>query len=258
MNMAREACVIASEMLKCMLAVLKPGMLGTQLAQWGYAVGLELGAEEWGCDVMVNAGEANRSLIGKALNDVIKEGDMVSVGVMPRRDGIAGCERGSVVCTANPSNITKEQKYWFDFIEGAYDVGLKSFIDVSKNNLPAKIVEQSLIDYFNSKEDEVSKIVGKKINLAKQKPYTGVHNSGYTECYEFYGAITLNSNEPLGYRILNMLDVAVRGVGNYWNEIIIPGLDFLLVEKTLGKFGTKVEVLSKLPVNLQHLVGRGK
>ena len=113
-----------------------------------------------------------------------------------------------------------------------------------------------MIDYFDSKEEEVSKLIGKKINLARQKPYTGVHNSGYTEAYEFYGAITLNSEEPLGHRILNMLDIAVRGIGNKWDEIIIPGLDFVVVEKTVGKFGNKVEVFSKLPTNVQHLVGR--
>lgn len=257
MNLAKDACIIASEMLKCMLAVLKPGMLETQVAQWGYAVGLELGAEEWGCDVIVNANEANRSLIGKALNRVINEGDIVSLGVMPRRDGIASCERCSVVCTNDTSSITKEQKYWLNFIEGAYNAGLEAFKEVAKKNLPAKLVEQALIDYFNSKEGEVNKLIGKKINLARQKPYTGVHNSGYTECYEFYGAITLNSDEPLGYRILNMLDIAIRGIGNNWNEIIIPGLDFVVIEKTLGKFGNEVEVLSKLPINLQHLVGKG-
>lgn len=51
-----------------------------------------------------------------------------------------------------------------------------------------------------------------------------------------------------------MLDVAVRGVGNKWDDIVIPGLDFVLVEKTLGKFGKNVEVLNKLPINVQHLV----
>ena len=96
--------------------------------------------------------------------------------------------------------------------------------------------------------------IGKKIDLVRMKPYTGTHNSGYTECQEFYGAITLNSNEPLGNRIVTMLDVAVKGFGENWDDIIIPGLDFLLVEKTLGKFGNEVEVLTKLPINLQQFV----
>jgi hypothetical protein len=96
----------------------------------------------------------------------------------------------------------------------------------------------------------------KPIDLVMQKPYTGTHNSGYTECQEFYGAITLNSNEPLGERIVTMLDIAIRGVGNMWNDIVIPGLDYLVVEKTLGKYGKHVKTLNRLPVNVQYLVGQ--
>ena len=33
-------------------------------------------------------------------------------------------------------------------------------------------------------------------------------------------------------------------------------MDYVLVEKTLGKFGTRVEVFNDLPINVQHLVGR--
>ena len=79
-----------------------------------------------GFDIMVTSGEANRTLIGKALNRVIKEGDVVHIGVAPRRDGLTACERVSVVCTNDPSKITKEQKYWFDFIEEAFRVGLEA------------------------------------------------------------------------------------------------------------------------------------
>jgi len=110
------------------------------------------------------------------------------------------------------------------------------------------------VDYFKSREKEVSARLGFPIDLVKLKPYTGTHNSGYTECQEFYGAITLNSSQPLGRRIVTMLDVAVRGVGNMWNNVIIPGLDYVVVEKTLGKYGHRVETLTKLPTNVQHLV----
>ena len=78
-----------------------------------------------------------------------------------------------------------------------------------------------------------------------------------TECQEFYGAITLNSEEPLGRQIVTMLDVAARGFGSKWEEVIIPEFDYVLVEKTLGKFGREVEVFNDLPIRLQHLVGSG-
>jgi len=255
MDLVRDASLICDEMLKGMLAVLKPGMYETEIAAWGYAIGQELGAEEFGFDMMVTANEANRTLIGKALNRKIKEGDIVHLGVAPKRDGLTACERVSIVATLDPKKITNEQKYWIEFVEGAFRAGLNGYIKIAKENLPAKIQEQALVDYFKSREDEVSAKIGKKIDLVRQKPYTGTHNAGYTECQEFYGAITLNSEEPLGNRIVTMLDVAVRGVGNMWNDIVIPGLDFVLVEKTLGKFDKDVEVLTRLPINVQHLVG---
>jgi len=256
MRLIEEASKIADIMIKGMLFILKPGMYETQVAQWGYAIAYELGVEEMGFDIMVTSNEANRTLIGKALNRKINEGDIVHIGVAPKRDGLTACERVSVVCVKDTSHVTSEQKYWFDFVEEAFKVGLEEYIKVAKEGLPAKLQEQVLVDYFNLRADEVSKRIGKKIDLVKQKPYTGTHNAGYTECQEFYGAITLNSHEPLGNQIVTMLDVAIRGVGNKWDDILIPGLDYLVVEKTLGKFGKNVRVLNELPVNVQYLVGK--
>lgn len=256
MKLVENACLIADVMVEGMLGVLKPGMYETQVAGWGSAIAYELGVEQMGFDVIVNTGEANRSLIGKALNEKIKEGDFVHVGVGPRLDGLAGCERVSVVAVDDPSKITDDQRFWINFVEEAFQAGLEAFIEVAEKNLPAKHEEEALIGYFKKREAEINRRFGINVNLPGQKPYTGVHNSGYTECYEFYGAITLKSEDPLGKQIVNMLDVAIRGVGNHWNDIIIPGLDYVVIEKTLGKYGNNVKVLNKLPVNVQHLVGK--
>jgi Xaa-Pro aminopeptidase len=254
MQLIEDACKIADVMVEGMLGIMKPGMYETEVAQWGYAIGLELGVEEMGFEVMVTANEANRTLIGKALNRPLREGDVVHVGVSPKRDGLTACERVSVVLTDRPAKITPDQTYWFQFVEEAFQVGLNAYIDVARSGLPAKAQEQALVDYFKARETEVCQRIGKRIDLALQKPYTGTHNAGYTECQEFYGAITLNSEKPLGRRIVTMLDVAIRGIGNKWNDIVIPGLDFIVVEKTLGKFGKQVRVLNDLPINVQHLV----
>jgi hypothetical protein len=111
------------------------------------------------------------------------------------------------------------------------------------------------VDYFNARADEISARYGRKIDLANLKPYTGTHNSGYTECQEFFGAITLDSENPLGNNIVTMLDVALRGIGNHWNEVMIPGFDYLVIENTLLKYGQNVETVTNLPINVQHLVG---
>ncbi len=255
MKLIRDANVIADAMLRAMLAVLKPGMLETQVAAWGYFVGRELGAEEMGWDVMVGANTANRTLIGKALNREIGEGEYVHVGVAPKRDGLNSCVRRSCIAVADPAQVTDDQQYWFDFVEAAYDVGLKGLEDVSANGKPAYHQEQGLVDYFRGREAEVGERIGKPVQLELLKPYTGTHNAGYTGCQEFYGAITLNSKEPLGEQIVIMLDVAIHGVGNMWDDVVIPGMDFVVVENTCGKFGPQIEELNAIPRNVQALVG---
>jgi hypothetical protein len=237
-----------------MLAVLRPGRLETEIAAWGAWTGRMLGAEDDGFKIMVGANEANRTLIGPALNRPIAEGDWVHLGVAPKRDGLTACVRRSVIAVDHPSKVSADQRSWFELVEGGYEVGEQWYRKVAAENLPARLQEQALVDYFSAHSEEVSQRIGKKIDLAALKPYTGTHNAGYTECQEFFGAITLDSHEPLGRRIVTMLDVALRGVGNHWNEVVIPGFDYCVVENTLGKFGPRVERLSQLPVNVQEWV----
>jgi Xaa-Pro aminopeptidase len=255
MRLIADACVIADAMLRAMLAVLRPGRLETEVAAWGAWVGRMLGSERDGFQIMVGANTANRTLIGPALNRRINEGDWVHLGVAPKRDGLTACLRRSVIALEPAGKITPEQKFWFDLVEEAYEVGERSYREVASRQLPARLQEQALVDFFTQRSDEISKRIGRKIDLAAQKPYTGTHNSGYTECQEFFGAITLDSHDPLGNRIVTMLDVALRGIGDRWNDVVIPGFDFCVVENTLGKYGERVETLTKLPIHVQGLVG---
>jgi len=255
MRLIADACAIADAMLRAMLAVLRPGRLETEVAAWGAWVGRMLGSERDGFQIMVGANTANRSLIGPALNRRINEGDWVHLGVAPKRDGLTACIRRSVIAYDSARKITPDQKYWFDLVEEGYQVGERSYREVASQQLPARIQEQALVNFFDQRSGEISKRIGREINLAAQKPYTGTHNSGYTECQEFFGAITLDSHEPLGNRIVTMLDVALRGIGDRWNDVVIPGFDFCVVENTLGKYGTRVETLTKLPIHAQSLVG---
>jgi Xaa-Pro aminopeptidase len=257
MALIRDASLIGDVMLRAMLAVLRPGQLETQVAGWAYWVGKELGSEENGWDVMVTSGEANRTLIGKALNRPIRAGDYVHLGVAPKRDGLNACVRRSVLAVESPDQVPSSQRYWFDFLEEAYQVGDAAYRRIAAEHLPARLQEQALVDFFAAHSSEVSHRYGKVIQLETLKPYTGTHNAGYTECQEFFGAITLDSNEPLGNQIVTMLDVAIRGIGDAWNDVILPDLDYLVIENTLGKFGDHVETFNSLPLNVQSLVGKG-
>jgi hypothetical protein len=51
-----------------------------------------------------------------------------------------------------------------------------------------------------------------------------------------------------------MLDVALRGIGDHWDDVIIPGFDFCVVENTLAKEGPNVECLTRVPIHAQELV----
>jgi peptidase M24-like protein len=257
MALIRDAAKIGDAMMRCMLAVLRPGLLETQIAGWAYWAAKELGAEENGWDVMVTSGEANRTLIGKALNRPILEGEYLHFGVAPKRDGLNACVRRSMIAVDHPSQITAGQQYWFDFIEQAYQVGEEAYRRVAKERLPAYLQEQALVEFFSSRSSDISQRYGKNIQLETLKPYTGTHNSGYTECQEFFGAITLDSAKPLGNQIVTMLDVALRGIGDHWNDVVLPDLDYIVIENTLGKFGERVENFNSLPLNVQALVGKG-
>jgi hypothetical protein len=255
MRLIADACVIADAMMQAMLAVLRPGRLETEVAAWGAWVGRMLGSEADGFKIMVGANEANRTLIGPALNRRIGEGEWVHLGVAPQRDGLTSCIRRSVIAVDHASRVTEEQRFWLSLVEEGYRVGEEAYRKVAAENLPARVQEQALVDYFASRADEVSRRIGKQVDLASLKPYTGTHNSGYTECQEFFGAITLDSHEPLGRQIVTMLDVALRGIGDHWNAVVIPGFDYCVVENTLGKYGERVECLTRTPVRAQELAG---
>jgi len=256
MKLIKQACIIADAMMEGMLNILQPGMLETEVAAWGYFIGRELGSEDDGFKIMVGANTANRTLIGQALNRMINDGDFVHLGVAPKRDGLNSCVRRSVIAVDSVDKVTSEQRYWFDFIEEAYKAGYSKYVDIARSSSPAKEQELALVEFFQSKSEEVSKKFGIKVNLEELKPYTGTHNSGYTECQEFYGAITLESEKPLGNQIVTMLDVALRGIGNKFDDVIIPNFDYIVLENTLGKYGRNVITMTELPLNVQHLVGR--
>ncbi|MHA1337409.1 MAG: M24 family metallopeptidase [Promethearchaeota archaeon] len=254
MKLIEQASIIADAMMEAMISVIKPGMLETEVAAWGYFVARELGAEDDGFKVMVGANTANRTLIGPALNREIQEGDFVHLGVAPKRDGLNACVRRSVVVVSSPDKLTEEQRFWFEFIEEAYKVAFFKFVDVAKKDLPGKEIEIAVNEFYKEKSGDISKKFGISVNLEKLKPYTCVHNTGYTECQEFYGAITLKTENTLGNQIAVMIDVALKGFGQTMDEKIIPNLEYIVIENTIGKFGRDIKTFSQLPLNCQYLV----
>ncbi|OFY62249.1 MAG: hypothetical protein A2Y71_06545 [Bacteroidetes bacterium RBG_13_42_15] len=292
MRLIEDAGYVTSLALRAMLAVMEPGMDETEVAAFGDMLAKWMGCERQGFQTMAGSDIACATMIGPALNRQIIEGEYMHLGTSYKRDGLTACCRRSLFTSIN--GITAYRDYFRKIVEDGFNVGLEAYVDIAENNKPAKYQEKALVDFFNKKTDEMLNLVqtasGKKEalllkerlfsdipgigkGLARMKPYTGTHNSGYTECQEFFGAITLESEEPLEKQVVTMLDVALKGRGSKWLgeefEQIIPGFDYWVVEDTLGKYGNKVKNLTgelqpggrrvsgigKIPVNVQSLVG---
>ncbi|MFA6946093.1 MAG: M24 family metallopeptidase [Pedobacter sp.] len=292
MRLVEDAGYVTSLAMRAMLAVMEPGMDETEVAAFGDMLAKWMGCERQGFQTMVGSDNACVTMIGPALNRQIIEGEYMHLGTSYKRDGLTACCRRSIF-TSN-AGITPYRDHFRKMVEQGFEVGFKAYVDIVENNKPAKLQEQALIDFFNTRTDEILNLVqtisGKKAalalreslfseipgitkGLARMKPYTGTHNSGYTECQEFFGAITLESEKPLEHQVVTMLDVALRGRGSKWLgeefEQIISGFDYWVVEDTLGKYGNKVKNLTgelqpggkivkgigKIPINAQSLVG---
>jgi Xaa-Pro aminopeptidase len=292
MRLIRDAAYVTSLALRAMLAVIEPGMDETEVASFGDMLAKWMGCERQGFQTMVGSDVACVTMIGPALNRPIAEGEFIHLGVSFKRDGLTACCRRSLF--TNKNGETPYRNYFRKLVEDGFVAGFNAYVDICEKNGPAKHQEQVLIDFFNSKTEETIKTViseygadaaellknqlfsdipGITRGLARMKPYTGTHNSGYTECQEFYGAITLESEKPLDTQVVTMLDVALRGRGSKWLgeefEQIIPGFNYWVVEDTLGKYGNKVKNLTgilqpggkivqgigKIPVNVQALAG---
>lgn len=292
MKLIEDAGYVTSLALRAMLAVLEQGMDETEVAAFGDMLAKWMGCERQGFQTMVGSDSACITMIGPALNRTVQEGEFIHLGTSYKRDGLTACCRRSLF--TGREGITPYRDYFRVLVENAFAAGFNAYVDIVEKNRPAKSQEQALIDFFNERTEEVIRLIGSEFGpdkaalvkeqlyshipgitegLARMKPYTGTHNSGYTECQEFYGAITLESEQPLDRQVVTMLDVALRGRGSKWLgegfEQVIPGFDYWVVEDTLGKYGNKVKNLTgelqpggktvkgigKIPVNVQALAG---
>ncbi len=117
MRLIRDACIVADAMMRAMLAVLRPGMLETEVAAWGAWLGRMLGCEDNGFQIMVGADAANRTLIGKALNRPIAARRLGAPGRRPEARRSQLLPPPLRHRRRLPSKVTPEQKYWFDLVE---------------------------------------------------------------------------------------------------------------------------------------------
>ena len=71
-------------------------------------------------------------------------------------------------------------------------------------------------------------------------------------------AISVNYTPETGEewkKVIEDFKIAQADGKRMWFETIIPGFDYLVIEDTMVKTGKDVEVTTKLPVNVQSMVG---
>ncbi len=257
LKLCEEASLVTDVMLEGMLRVLSPGMYETQVAAWGALIAHELGVEELAYPTMVTSGRNNWTLVGKASNRVIQEGDIVHIGAGAKRDGLAGSTRMSVQCVKDESGLTAEYKKNMTFLEDAFTYSVDQFKEIVEKKLDGSEHERAMIAYYNARAGEFKGVDGKPIeNFARLKGYATMHNTGYTECQEFYGALTDDYEGKLPQKMAFMMDAGLQGFDKSWDDVVMDW-EYIVLEKTLGKLGGDVRIFNKLPLNVQYLVGEG-
>jgi hypothetical protein len=291
LRLLADSGYVTSLAVRAMLAVTEPGMLETEITAFGDLVGKYLGCERKGFETMAGAGDACVTMIGPALNRPVPPGATMHFGASYKRDGLTACCRRSAFSSPGAGPYAR---YFAGLVEEAFRVGFDAYVDIAAQARPARLQEQALVDFFTSRTEATLAVVaehhgaaaaaalrqrlheplpGLVAGLARLKPYTGTHNAGYTECQEFYGAITLESQQPLEEQVVTMLDVALRGRGSRWLgtafERLLPDFDYWVVEDTLLKQGRTVRNVTgelqpggelvpgpgRLPINVQPLIG---
>lgn len=241
------ANIIADAAFRGALAVVSPGITELQVAGVADYIMKELGAGRIGFPTIVTSGQKRGyTVIGPATNNVLKEGDIISIGLSPTFKGYHGIIRRTVKVGGNLTNM---QQDFIKAVEGLYLTVIKAIKEAVLNDLPSNFVDQQGKKYLENLK--ITCLSGEKITPLE--PYTFVHNSGCSECQEGYGAITPYSENKLGNKVSLMIDVALLG----FKEKGKPLFDILyaVVEDAFWKKGKEVGVYNKLPLNVQHLVG---
>lgn len=234
----KYADLIACAAVRAMLAVARPGLCESELAAVGDFTVKALGGCGYGFETIVNAGERCRTVIGPATNRVIREGEIVQIGVSPSFAGYKGvCRRAFVMGRRNAA-----QEEYFAVMNAGYEKAAAAIYEVAEHNLPSNLIDLAARDYFNTQTID-------GVNAKSLHFYSTCHGTGLTECNEKM-VITPTKTTPYGENVGIMLDLGVYG---HPNVDICGGC----VEDAYIKRGDKAEKFSDMPVDVQDLVGKG-
>ena len=246
LRVCAQANTIADAGMRGMLAALRPGITEIEIAGLGDFIMKELGAGRTGFPTIVTAGERNYTVIGPATNNVIREGDMVSLGLSPTFNGYHGVVRRTVRVGGD---LSTGQSDFLGAVEGLYEVVMKATMEAAEANLSSNYIDQRGKEYLS--ELKIKTLAGTM--ETPLEPYTFIHNTGCSECQEGYGAVTPHTENPLAYRAALMIDIALLG----FRERGVPLFEVLyaVIEDAFWKMDTRVGVYNRIPLRAQGLVG---
>ncbi len=234
----KYADIIANAAIRTMLAVAKPGMGENELAAVGDFTVLALGGCGFGFETIVNSEDRCRTVIGPATNRIIREGELVQIGISPSFVGYKGvCRRAFVMGKRNA-----QQEEYFRVMNEGYRKAEAAIYKTAEENLPSNYIDLEARNFFDTQTID-------GVNAKSLHFYSTCHGTGLTECNEKM-VITPTKTTLYGENVGIMLDLGVYG---HPNTDICGGC----VEDAYIKRGNRAEKFSDLPVDVQDLVGKG-
>ena len=190
LTMFRIASSIATQAMEAMLAAVAPGVTELEVAAAGDAVVKRLGAYGYGFDTIVCTGPRIDTIIGRAQQRRVEDGDMVMLGVSPRYEGYCSALGRTVVA----GTASSEQRAFLAHGARAAELAAEAF----GPGRPACEIDLAARRYLEQH------------GLGPYHAYGVGHGIGLSECLEDRTATAVSDYElPTG--IAMMLDVGLFG-----------------------------------------------
>jgi Xaa-Pro aminopeptidase len=231
LSMAAVAARIADWGMAAALRSLTPGVREVEVAAAAEYVMRRAGVDRFSYLTIVMSGERVSMVGARPSNRVVRAGELVTISVAPRWEGIAATAGRTVVAGGhpNPSQAAllalAEQAYWL----GRERIGA---------GLPAREVDAAGRAHLNSH--------------GLYPLYGLVHGAGWTECMEGTGAADRQASYVFPSGVLGMLDIGV--FDQPFRELPASAVG-VLIEDTFSIDGAGVtHWLNGLPVRLDDCV----
>lgn len=186
----RVAALISTWAMRAMVAAIEPGARETQVAACADYVMRYLGADgRPGVSTLVNSGSRISNVVGRASNKIIEEGDLVLLGLSARYQGLSS----SISRTLIVGDGSSDQQKLLQIGEKAYELAAQKL----GYGMPASGPDLAVHEYLAP--------------FGLRPLYSVIHNIGWTEAMEGYGAATRYSKYSFPKNVTLMVDVGIFG-----------------------------------------------